>query len=122
MKGRLLDDFRDDEEAVGLQRGIAQGLFLSEAGTGDIRPGDIHQRERVRGRVDAGDIDAAQLLDVPEDVSELGAEALFLLGGQLEPGEVGDVVDVEIVGGHGSEGREGAWAGPSVKSWSMAVA
>lgn len=68
-----------------------------------------------------GDVDLAELLDVSEDVAELAAEALLLVGGQLDAGEVGDVVDVEMIGRHGGQVTEGGGRAPRAELFGLGL-
>ena len=49
----LLDDLRDNEEAVGGGRGVAQGIFIADRWPDFIGSGDVDQRERVGRRLDS---------------------------------------------------------------------
>ena len=71
--------------------------------------------DHVRGRRDVGEVaELADQLDVVEHLGELAAEALDLLGGELEAGEAGDVEDL-IAAQHwslilgGGSGRGATW-------------
>ena len=50
----------------------------------------------VRGRLDARGVDGADLLDVGEDGGQLAAKPGPLVGGQGQPGELGDAQDVTV--------------------------
>ena len=65
-----------------------------------ISASDIDGGHGVRGGFNAGDIHGFQLLDEADDVVELRAELLLLVGGEREPREVRDIFDVEISSSH----------------------
>ena len=50
----------------------------------------------VRGRLDAGRVDGADLLHVGQDVGELAPQAAALVLGERQPGELGDAHDVTV--------------------------
>jgi len=87
-------DFRNDDHVVALSRGVLQRCFDRQARLCNVISPDIINRECVRGRLDAAYVDLSQLLDVREDVAELGGKLRLFLGRQREPREVGDMVDV----------------------------
>src|SRR4029453_4593778 len=59
-----------------------------------VVPHDVHEREDVGSGLDARGVDAAELLDVAEDRVELAPHPLFLVGGESEPREPRDVLDL----------------------------
>ena len=65
-----------------------------------IGAGDIDHRHGVRGRLDAGDVEFAQFLDVAEDIAELRAKFDFFFRRQLNAREMRDVFDVYFCGSH----------------------
>src|SRR5512146_789255 len=89
---RSFDHHGHDDHVVALGRGVAKGGL----------DGQARLRRGVGGRLDPGDVDLAELLDVAEHVAELARKDLLLLWGQREPREVRDVVDVDV--GRGSHG------------------
>ena len=98
----LFDDLGNDDHVVALRRSVFERGFDGKPGLCDVIGPDVEDRETVRGRFDAGDIDFFQLLDVGEDVAKLRGELGFLLGGERESRERRDVVNVEVGGGgHG---------------------
>jgi hypothetical protein len=74
---------------------------------------DIHQRHGMGRRLDLTDVELLELLDIAEDLAELRAELLFLLGRQVQPRQVRDVFDINLQSGHGrkSGGSRGGWQG-----------
>jgi len=83
------------------------GAFRNAAATaspGSATSADAHvmHRKSMSRRLDAGDIDPPELLDVTEHTAELRGETSFLLRRQGQAREFGDAIDVEIGGlGHG---------------------
>lgn len=118
MRGwRLLDDLGDDEEAVGAERGVGEGVFGWQAGVALVGAGDVDEGEGVGGRFDPGDIDGPELLHVAEDIPELASQALFFFRAQRDAGQVRDVMDVEVIGRHaGRVGREGTGSKAKVEA------
>jgi hypothetical protein len=91
----LPQDLRHLETLLLLGRGAGERLLGGERGTDLVRPHDVGQRERVRGRryVLVGDLTDA--CDRADDVVQLACEVLELFGLQLQtrqPGEVGDLL------------------------------
>ena len=104
--GRLFHDLRHDEHLVALRRRVLQRQLRRQAGSLHIVGPNVDDGKRVRGGLDVGDIHLFQLLDVSEDVADLGGKSRLLAVGQRQPGEIGDVVDLEVGGGgHGTGGK-----------------
>ena len=81
--------------------------FLRERRARLVASKDVLARDRRGGGDDVGGRDLAHLRGVLEDHAELRAEALLLLGGEVEAREARDVVDVDL-DGHGRESSRGA--------------
>ena len=85
----------------GRSRGPASGALRSAASRRQRGPRLVGAQRRaieldVRRRLDAGRVDGADLLDVGEDGRQLAAQPGPLLGGQGQPGELGDAQDVTV--------------------------
>src|SRR5665648_277656 len=94
------DDARDDERAV-LGRGRVQKReFAGQAGTDLVRARRVAHRNRMRGRFDAGEVEALKLVDVAEDRVELRLERRDLLVSECETSQERDVTDVGFGDGH----------------------
>lgn len=93
---KLFHNLRDDDHVVALRGGIFEGLIDGEAGLWDVVGPDVKDRKAVSGWFHPGDIDLFELLDVGEDVVELGGELRFFLRRERQAGEVRDVVDIEV--------------------------
>ena len=65
-----------------------------------IRARDIDGGNGVRCRLNVGNIHGLQLFDEADDVVELRAELLLLVGRKRKPREMRDVFDVEISSSH----------------------
>src|SRR3954451_15387776 len=92
----------DAEAAVGRVGRRREGGFDRHRGTRLVGAQGVLDVDDVGGRRDV--LEVSQLgdrLDVVEPLGELAAEALDLLGGQLEAGEAGDVEDL-VAGEHWS--------------------
>ena len=95
--GRLVDGARHHGPRGTLKRPAsraASGAFESASGRGSdgdvlVRPLDRPIQHVRRGR-DAGGVEAADLLDVVEDVTELPGEEIELARRELEPRQFGD--------------------------------
>jgi hypothetical protein len=98
----LFHDFGNHEEAIRLSRRITEGLFVRKTGLHLVRASHIYERERVCCRLNSADVDFLQLFDVAEDVSELRAELLLLLGGQGDSRQMGNIFDINFNGIHTS--------------------
>ena len=57
-----------------------------------VGPGNIDERKRVGGGLDAADIHFLKLLNVSEDAIQLGTELLDFFSGQGKPRQVRHVV------------------------------
>ena len=57
----------------------------------------LNHVQRMRHGFDAAGIDAVHLGDQSEDVGEIGRITRALFGGDREPGEVGDLIDIGTV-------------------------
>ena len=95
--------------------GVLKDGCLGKAGAGDVFAHHVVDRDGVGGRLDAFDVEAAEALGVAENGVQLRLEGRAFLVAQFEPGEAGDVADVDMFGGHraGSKGDEAA----SGKRW-----
>src|SRR4051794_35003944 len=71
---------------------IARGRRTRLVGTEDVL-----ERDHVRGRLGALEVELADPLDALEDRAELGLHAIELLARQLETREPGDVEDLVAV-------------------------
>src|SRR5208283_5378521 len=97
----LLDDLGYHEEAVRFRGRVAEGVFVADGWAHLVRAGDVDQRKGVSGGLDSGDVHFLQLLDVAEDVAQLRADLLLLIGGERQSREVGHILDVNLNRGHG---------------------
>ncbi len=75
--------FWDEEEAVGLDGGVAEGVFVGKAGANFVGAKDVDEGDGVGGGFDVGDVGLLEFLDIADDVGELAAEG-FLLGRRQE--------------------------------------
>lgn len=109
----LFDNARDEEESVPLFGGGSQGDLGIKTGLGKVGSGDVGKREGVGGGLDLGDVHRTELLDVTEDLMELGTQTLFFVGSEGQSGEVGHVMNVERIGRHGRRinRRRTGWKG-----------
>ena len=89
------DDLRHHDHIVPLRRGVTERRLDRQAAAGDIVGPDVFHWKGVSGRLDAGDVDFSQLLDVVQDIAELLRKPGFFLGGQGDAREVSDVINVE---------------------------
>ena len=78
--------------AVGL-RGVGEGLVARERRTRVIGPEDVGEFDGVGHRFDVGGIDLVQLLDIVENLGEIGRELGDFVVVELEAGEAGDSAD-----------------------------
>jgi len=85
---------RDQVTALVTMWGVGQGLFARQAFGNRIIPKDVRKFDRVGHRLDALGIDFGQLIDVADDLGELGRHFRKLIIGELQPGEQGDLFDV----------------------------
>src|SRR5688572_10394164 len=98
----LLDDARDLEAAVlDVGRG-RERILLRQALPHLVLAEDVHERERMRGRLDPLGGDVAHARGMLEDLRELRAEPLDLVIGERETGQARNVTD--FVGGQGHDG------------------
>src|SRR6266576_1518866 len=92
----LLHYFWNNKEAVGVRRRITKGFFIAHGRSNFVHPRHVHQRERVSRWLHAIYIHFLELLDVGQDLSQLGAYLLCLFGREFETGEVGDILDIDF--------------------------
>ena len=82
---------RHPEEAALTVGRIGERLLDGQRGLRLVVGPDVHEIERVRGRLDAVQIELGDLADRLEDRVQLRAEALDLLVGQRKPRQPRDV-------------------------------
>ena len=65
----------------------------------------VHERQRLQQRLDIVEVEGVDVVEVLQHRLELGGVALQLVGGEVEPGELGHVghVGPGDVFGHGVE-------------------
>ena len=76
--------------------GVGQSFLGGEARSGLILVPDVVTGKGVSGGFDTLQIDLVQLVEVLENIPELGAKFFLFFIRQLDAGEVGDVIDVEL--------------------------
>ena len=113
------DDFWDADLALGLIGGVGEDGFGGDAVARLVLAHDVIDGRGVGGGLDAGDIEGGEGFSVAEDGLELPLEngAFFLI--QFEPGQAGDIADINVLRGHrgrigeersgGGKGKEGQW-------------
>ncbi len=96
----LLNDLRHDELVIALGRGVAERLLGGEAGFWLVVIQHIGQRERVRGRFDAVEVERIELFHVVKYLAQLRRIGALFLVGQVQSREPGDLFDVNFGVGH----------------------
>ncbi len=69
---------------------------MGERRAREVRAGYVDHGDGVSSRLNIGYIQLFELFDVAEDVAELGPESCLFFRGQVEPGEMSDVLNVEF--------------------------
>lgn len=69
---------------VALRGRVEERRADRETGLRDIRSPNVVQGKSMSGRLDAGDVNFGQLLDVSKDAAELGRKAGLFLGRERE--------------------------------------
>ena len=118
---RVGDDFGDPDLALGLVGGVGEHGFRREAFARLVLAHHVIDGRGVGGGLDAGDVEGGEGFGMAEDGLELPLEngAFFLI--QFEPGQAGDIADVNVLRGHrgrigeerrgGGKGKDGQWIG-----------
>ena len=96
---RLVEDLGDDEEAVGAPGSVLQDSCLGEALRDSILPDHVEHGDRVRRRLDAGDVEFVHLLHMIKDAPQLSSEDFHFLGRDLKPCKTREVGDINRVVG-----------------------
>jgi len=102
---RLLHNLRHEEKAIRLGGSVAQRFLVREGRADLVGPGHVHERNGVGGGFHLADIDLTKLLDIAENLTELRAELLFLVGREAQPREMRDVLHIKISCSHAAESR-----------------
>ena len=94
-------DLGHAELASGLIGRVAEKIRRVETIASFIRAGALERRQERSVHIHAGNIRLLERLDKAEDAVELLLEVLDFFRGKIDPGEIGDVADVDVFGGHG---------------------
>src|SRR5258705_5322982 len=94
MRPLLLDDLGDAEQVALAVRRVGERLGLGQRRIRHVVPHHVGDRHRVRGGLDAGGFQRAELVEVGQDAVELTAHPLLLGRRQVEPGQARHVLDV----------------------------
>ena len=94
------DDFGDPDLALGLVGGVGEDGFRRDAFARLVLAHHVIDGRGVGGGLDAGDIERREGFGVTEDCLELPLENGAFSFSQFEPGQAGDMVDINVLGGH----------------------
>jgi len=106
--GIAAEDFGHHEAVAQDGRRVGEDLGSRQAGAGDVLIEAVVHLGRVGKGLDAGDIEVGDLRDMVKHSSELRSELLDAIGGEFEPGELGDVKNIGS-GEWGAGRRRGRW-------------
>ena len=98
---RLFDDARHHDLPAGGLRGIGECGLLGNAVTRNIFTDGIDDGSGLVGGRNTRKVDLGEFFHVFDDLFQLGFEQLLLFGGEFQTSQCGDVVNVNLVGGHG---------------------
>ncbi len=96
-ESRVGDDFRNTDLALSLIRGVLQQCLLRQAMVRDVIAHPTEDGCRVGGWLDATDIELGQFGDIVQNRFQLGLEHGDFGIGQFQPGEVGDIADINVI-------------------------
>src|SRR4051794_25482305 len=88
--GMSVEDRGDAEVVAAAVGGVGERLVHAQRRPRLVGAEDVVNLERVRERLDAGRVDAIELVEVIEDGGELAGHPVAVGRGQVQPGEVGD--------------------------------
>jgi hypothetical protein len=95
--GFLIKNLGNNEETVGIVRGIPEHGGLGQALDDDIFPDHIKDGNGMGCRLDAGDVEFVHLLNMIEDAIELAPENICLFWRDFKAGKTGQIRDINGV-------------------------
>ena len=80
--------------------GVGEHRLPAQARPNLVLAEHVEDRVGMGGRLDTGEIEFAELLDILEDASELGLEGCGFFVGEFDARQAGDISDIKVRAAH----------------------